>query len=57
MEKLAEFIARHPGAAAAVFAAIAGFGAWNTFRAGMTTQRIRDLVGDSAREASEALGG
>jgi hypothetical protein len=57
MHKVAEFIARYPQAGAAIFAVIAGWGAWNTYKAGMHAQSIRCLVGESDRAASEALGG
>lgn len=57
MHKLAELIARYPHAGGLVFAALAGFGGWNAYQAGMRAQAIRDIVGDSARAASEALGG
>jgi hypothetical protein len=57
MYKFAEFIARNPKLVG-VFVAVLGAGfAWNSFQIGMSTQRIRDLVAESAREASEALGG
>lgn len=57
MHKLAELIARYPHAPGLVFAAIGAFGAWNAYHAGMRAQEIRCMVGDSARAASEALGG
>jgi len=57
MDKLAEFVARHPKAVGAFFVALAAFGAWNTFNAGRQVQRIQFLHGESARAASEALGG
>ena len=57
METLAEFIARHHTAVGIGLAVIAGYSAWNAYRCGMRVQEIRVMVGDSARAASEALGG
>jgi len=57
MDKLAEFVARHPAAVGMVFAVLAGTAGWNAYRAGMKAQEIRYMVSESARAASEALGG
>ncbi len=57
MGEIAEFAARHPVLIALAFAALGGFGAYNTFRAGATYADLRASVGEQARAASEALGG
>lgn len=57
MKNKAEFMARHPVLIGAIFAVVAGFGAYNTFKAGMTYAGLRVAVADHARVASEALGG
>jgi len=57
MEKLGEFMARHPGLIGLLFAGLAGFAAYDTFRAGMTYASLRAAVAEEARVASEALGG
>ena len=57
MEKLVEVIARHPLALGVVLAVVAGYSTLNAYKVGMRVQEIRQLSGDAARAASEALGG
>ena len=57
MDKTWDYLVRHPVLVAGMFAAFAFAGAYNTFKGGMTYQRLRTASGDAAREASEALGG
>ena len=57
MEKLGEFLARHPVLVGLAFATLTGMCGYNAFRAGVSYAGLRSAVGEYAREASEALGG
>lgn len=57
MENAGLFLARHPSAVGVLFAAIAAYSAWNAYKTGMRMQELRELTGEAARAASEALGG
>ena len=57
METVGLFLARHPVLVAASFGLMAGFTAFNTFRAGQAYADLCRAVAEDARAASEALGG
>jgi hypothetical protein len=51
------YLARHPVLTALFFASLAGAAGYQTFRAGVTYQRLRCAVSAADRMASEAMGG
>lgn len=57
MGKVVEFLVRHPALTALTFAVLVGAGGYNAFHAGMAYRGLRDSLADTARAASEALGG
>ena len=54
---MADFLASRPRLVALTFAVLIGAAGLNAFHAGMTYERLRSVVGERARAASEALGG
>jgi hypothetical protein len=57
MDDFAEWLVRHPGAVTAIVVAIGAFTVLNAYRIGVAYTNLRNVVGDNARNASEALGG
>lgn len=57
MERSSEFLARHPGLVALLFALLGGISTYQAFGAGVTYAQLRSAFADEVRVASEALGG
>ncbi len=57
MRQALDWLTEHQTACGLVLAAAAGYAAWNGFQAGVSIGRFQMLRGETARAASEALGG
>jgi len=57
MEKLGQLMVRNPGATMVALSVTVGFIASRVYKIGLLTGHARQLLGENARAASEALGG
>jgi hypothetical protein len=57
VDKTGDWLVRHPGVVAGVFAGLGAMVLYDTFRAGMAYAQLWASASEAARVASEALGG